>query len=75
MVNAYCMISAAPGKTMEVLQKVKAIDEVKLADSVAGEYDIVTRIEVDSLEKLSKIVFGVIRVMPGVMATMTLIVF
>ena len=75
MVTAYCLISAAPGKTMEVLQKVKAIDEVKLADSVAGEYDIVTRIEVESLEKLSKIVFGVIRVMLGVMATMTLIVF
>ena len=60
---------------MEVLQKVKAIDEVKLADSVAGEYDIVTRVEADSLERLSKIVFGEIRVMPGVMATMTLIVF
>ena len=75
MVNAYCLISAAPGKTMEVLQKVKAIDEVKLADSVAGEYDIVTRVEADSLERLSKIVFGEIRVMPGVMATMTLIVF
>ncbi len=75
MVKAYCLISAAPGKTMEVLQKVKAIDEVKLADSVAGEYDIVTRVEADSLERLSKIVFGEIRVMPGVMTTMTLIVF
>lgn len=75
MVNAYCLISAAPGKTMEVLQKVKAIDEVKLADSVAGEYDIVTRVEAGSLERLSKIVFGEIRVIPGVIATMTLIVF
>jgi len=75
MAKPYCLISAAPGKTMEILQKIKAIDAVKLADSVAGEYDIVTRIEVDSLEKLSKIVFGEIRVIPGVMATMTLIVF
>lgn len=75
MVNAYCLISTAPGKTMEILQKVKEIDAVKLADSVAGEFDIVTRIELDSLDKLSKIVFGEIRVMPGVISTMTLIVF
>ncbi len=75
MVNAYCLISTAPGKTMEILQKVKAIDAIKLADSVAGEFDIVTQIEVGSLKELSRIVFGEIRVMPGVMSTMTLIVF
>jgi len=60
---------------MEILQKVKAIDAIKLSDSVAGEFDIVTRIEVGSLKELSRIVFGEIRVMPGVMSTMTLIVF
>ena len=75
MVNAYCLISTAPGMTMEILQKVKAIDAIKLSDSVAGEFDIVTRIEVGSLKELSRIVFGEIRVMPGVMSTMTLIVF
>lgn len=75
MVNAYCLISTAPGKTMEILQKVKAINAIKLADSVAGEFDIVTQIEVGSLKELSRIVFGEIRVMPGVMSTMTLIVF
>jgi len=75
MVTAYCLISTAPGKTMEILQKVKEIDAVKLADSVAGEFDIVTRIEVGSLKELSRIVFGEIRVIPGIMATMTLIVF
>lgn len=41
----------------------------------AGEYDIVTRIEVDSLRNLSVTVFGDIRNIPGVTATKTLIVF
>ena len=75
MVNAYCLISTAPGKTMEVLRKVKTIDAVKLADSVAGDYDIVTRIEIDSLAELSKTVFGDIRTIPYVTNTKTLIVF
>ena len=75
MVNAYCLVSTAPGKTMDVLRKVKTIDAVKLADSVAGDYDIVTRIEVDSLAELSRTIFGDIRTIPCVTDTKTLIVF
>jgi len=75
MVVAYCLITVAPGKVVEVLQKVKKIDAIKHADSVAGEYDIVTQIEVDSLKNLSVTIFGDIRNILGVTATKTLIVF
>jgi len=74
MVNAYSLISAEPGKTAEVFRKVKAIEGVKRAECVAGPYDIIARIEVDSLEKLTKVVFGDIRGIPGVTNTTTLIV-
>jgi len=74
MVNAYSLISAEPGKTGEVFRKVKAIGGVKKAEAVAGPYDIVARIEVDSLEKLTKAVFVEIRGIPGVTNTTTLIV-
>lgn len=74
MVNAYSLISAEPGKTAEVFRKVKAIDGVKKAEAVAGPYDIVAQIEVESLEKLTKAVFGDIRGIPGVTNTTTLIV-
>jgi DNA-binding Lrp family transcriptional regulator len=74
MVNAYSLISTEPGKTAEVFRKVKAIDGVKRAECVAGPYDIIARIEVDSLEKLTKAVFGDIRSIPGVTNTTTLIV-
>lgn len=74
MVNAYSLISAEPGKTAEVFRKIKTIDRVRHADVVAGPYDIVARIEVDSLEKLTKVVFGEIRGIPGVTNTTTLIV-
>jgi DNA-binding Lrp family transcriptional regulator len=74
MVNAYSLISAEPGKTSEVFKKVKQLSGVKKAEAVAGPYDIVARIEVDSLEKLTKAVFGDIRSIPGVTNTTTLIV-
>ena len=74
MVNAYSLISAEPGKTAEVFKKVKLIDGVSKAEAVAGPYDIVARIEVDSLEKLTKAVFGDVRGIAGVTNTTTLIV-
>jgi DNA-binding Lrp family transcriptional regulator len=74
MVNAYSLISAEPGKTSDVFKRVKAIDGVKRAECVAGPYDIIARIEVDSLEKLTKVVFGDIRSILGVTNTTTLIV-
>ena len=74
MVNAYSLISAEPGKTSDVFKRVKTIDGVKRAECVAGPYDIIARIEVDSLEKLTKVVFGDIRSILGVTNTTTLIV-
>ena len=74
MVSAYSLISAEPGKTTEVFQKIKRVEGVKSAEAVAGPYDIVARIEVDSLEKLTKTVFGDIRGIRGVTNTTTLIV-
>jgi DNA-binding Lrp family transcriptional regulator len=74
MVNAYSLISAEPGKTAEVFKRVKALEGVKKVEAVAGPYDMVARIEVDSLEKLTKAIFGDIRSIPGVTNTTTLIV-
>lgn len=74
MVNAYSLISAEPGKTAEVFKRVKTLEGVKKVEAVAGPYDMVARIEVDSLEKLTKAIFGDIRSIPGVTNTTTLIV-
>jgi DNA-binding Lrp family transcriptional regulator len=75
MVKAYCLVSTDPGQTSAVLQKLKTVEGIKSAEPVAGPFDIITCIEVDSLEKLTKIVFGEIRTFPGVTNTATLIVF
>ncbi|MCK4404931.1 MAG: Lrp/AsnC ligand binding domain-containing protein [Hadesarchaea archaeon] len=74
MISAYGLISTEPGKTAEVFQRVKSIEDVKKAECVTGPYDIVARIEVDSSEKFTKAVFGDIRSIAGVTSTATLIV-
>jgi DNA-binding Lrp family transcriptional regulator len=74
MVKAYSLISAEPGKTTDVFKRIKTVDGIRGVEAVAGPYDIVARIEVDSLERLTKAVFGEIRGIPGVTNTTTLIV-
>lgn len=74
VVKAYSLISAEPGRTAEVFRKVKELAGIKKVEAVAGPYDIVARVEVDSLEKLTKTIFGDIRGISGVTNTTTLIV-
>lgn len=74
MVNAYSLISTEPGMTSEIFKEVRDLEGVKSVEAVAGPYDIVARIEVDSLEKLTGTVFGSIRGIGGVTSTTTLIV-
>lgn len=74
MVKAYGLISTDPGLTSKIYEKVTNIEGVKSVDSVAGPYDLVAQIEVDSLEKLTGTIFGKIRGIDGVTSTTTLIV-
>lgn len=74
MVKAYSLISTEPGATSEISKKVTDIEGVESIEAVAGPYDIVAMIEVDSLEKLTGAVFGKIRGVDGVTSTTTLIV-
>lgn len=74
MVSAYSLISAEPGMTSKIFERVERLEGVKSVEAVAGPYDIVARIEVNSLEKLTGTVFGKIRGVEGVTSTTTLIV-
>ncbi len=75
MVKAYCLISTDPGHTRKVFEKLKSVEGIQNVEAVAGPFDIIATIHVDSLEKLTKIIFGEIRTLEGVTNTATLIVF
>jgi DNA-binding Lrp family transcriptional regulator len=55
MINAYILISLRPGKSDNVIREMRKIENVEKISVVAGEYDIVVRVYVKTLEKLLKV--------------------
>jgi DNA-binding Lrp family transcriptional regulator len=52
MINAYILISMRPGKSEKVVKEMRKIENVEKISIVAGDYDIVVRVHVKSLERL-----------------------
>jgi DNA-binding Lrp family transcriptional regulator len=71
---AYSLISAELSKLAEVLNKVRKVKGVRLAECVTGPYDIVARVEAETMEDLTKADFLELRGIEGVASTVTLIV-
>ena len=74
MTLAFVLINVEVGTEREVLEKIKQIEEVKEAYMVYGTYDIIARLEAESLEKLREAVTKKIRQLDKVNSTMTMIV-
>jgi len=55
MVNAYILIMMRPGNTDKAITRMRKIENVEKISVVAGEYDIVVRVRVKSLEHLLKV--------------------
>jgi len=71
--RAYVLINAEAGAESEVLEALKAIQEVKEAHMVYGVYDIIARIETKSMEELKNVVSWKIRRLDKVRSTITTI--
>ena len=52
MINAYILTVLKPGNPERIIEKMRKIENVEKISVVAGEYDIVVRVRVDSLEQL-----------------------
>jgi len=73
MPRAYVLINAEAGAESEVLEALKAIQEVKEAHMVYGVYDIIARLETKSMEELKNVVSWRIRRLDKVRSTITTI--
>ncbi len=69
---SYVLIVVSIGREFDVLEKIKGLEGVTEAVVVYGEYDIVVRIETDSMKLIDKVVTS-IRSIPSVLRTVTLI--
>lgn len=73
MVTSYTLARVEPSKDTIVYNAVKQLPEVKEVITTYGEFDLIIKVEVDSLQALDTFVFHKLRVIEGVDSTTTLI--
>jgi len=68
------MMNAEVGLEAEVLKELKKIADVKEAYFVYGVYDIVAKVEAETMKELREVIASKIRGIDGVRSTLTMIV-
>ena len=71
---AFVLINAEIGSEDEVLKEMRKLSNVKESYVVYGVYDVVAKVEADSMDKLKEIVTWKIRRLDRVRSTLTMIV-
>jgi len=73
MINAYILINKQPGDSDKVIKEMRKIENIEKISVVAGEYDIVVRVHIKTLDKLLKIT-NKLQLIEGVEKTTTQII-
>jgi len=74
MAVSYVLITVEPGSEAKVLNEVRKEQTVKECHRVYGVYDMIAKVEADSMDRLKEIVTWKIRRLDGVRSTPTAIV-
>ena len=74
MPSAFILINTELGCEPEVLDNLKKIEEIEEALMVYGVYDIVAKIQADTLHKLKEIITFKIRRLDKIKSTLTTII-
>jgi len=71
MVRAYVLISASPGKAIEVANKLARQDGVIQADAITGEYDVIAQVQADDVAGVGALIVEKVQRVDGVFKTVT----
>jgi DNA-binding Lrp family transcriptional regulator len=71
MVEAIVLVQAEVGQSSAVGSAISRLGGVKSADVVTGPYDVIVRVEAESIDDLGRAVVGQIQAVPGVTRTLT----
>jgi len=74
MTTAYVLINCDLGFEEQIIEELKHLSDVKEAHGIFGAYDILTKVESDSVEHLKDVITWKIRKLNRVRSTLTLIV-
>lgn len=73
MTTAYVLLRIKPGMDRNVLHTVRKLAQVKTVETLYGEYDMLIKIEVKTLDELDSFIFDTVRTIKGVESSTTLI--
>ncbi|HKM50940.1 MAG TPA: Lrp/AsnC ligand binding domain-containing protein [Candidatus Bathyarchaeia archaeon] len=71
---SYVLMNVELGSEERVLKEVRTIPNVKECHRVYGVYDMIAKVEADSMDKLKEVVTWKIRRLDGVRSTLTTVV-
>jgi DNA-binding Lrp family transcriptional regulator len=73
MAKAYVLINSEIGGEQEVVDQLKAMPEVVEVSVVYGVYDVIVKLEAETMEVLKEIITSKVRHLNKVRSTMTMI--
>ncbi len=75
MIKAFVLIVVDPAKTVEVFEKLRAVEGIAEVYQVMGPYDIVAVVQVNSLTEVPAVISRHIRAVDGIESTTTCVTF
>jgi|Deesub1362B_J571_1020462.scaffolds.fasta_scaffold54109_1 DNA-binding Lrp family transcriptional regulator len=74
MGSAYILAKIEAGKEEEIFEEIRKSTEIEEANATYGVYDLVVRVNFKTVDELDEFIFGVLRRIPGVKETVTMII-
>jgi len=74
MPSAFVLINSEVGSEDEALKQLRKIENVKGAYAVYGVYDIVAKVEAETIDKLKEVITSKVRKLRWVRSTLTMMV-
>jgi len=74
MPSAYVLITSDLGSEENIIKEIRGLDNVKEVKGIYGVYDIIVKVESNSMEALKNTIAWKIRKIPQVRSTVTLMV-
>jgi DNA-binding Lrp family transcriptional regulator len=70
-VSAYVLIQTEVGQAASVAEQIRALAGVASADDVTGPYDVIVRVEAETVDQLGKLVVANVQAVDGITRTLT----
>jgi DNA-binding Lrp family transcriptional regulator len=74
MSNAFVLLNTELGSEENIIRDLRNLEEVKEVIRVYGVYDIIAKVESDTMDKVKEIITWKLRKLKGVKSTLTMIV-